>query len=92
VTSEGPYDPSGTPTDGSEPSHPSSGDAGEHPVMWPSQGSGLEAGPFSAAGTARREVMPTQTAEGTHWRKRAIWFILSVFVGAMLAVILSSVH
>jgi len=92
VTSEGPHDPSGTPTEGSEPSHPSSDDAGEHPVMWPGQGSGLEAGPFSPAGNARRELMMTQTAEGTHRSKRAMWFILAVFVGAMLAVILSSVH
>jgi hypothetical protein len=60
--------------------------------MWPSQGSGLEAAPFSPAGTARREVMVTQTAEGTHWSKRAMWFILAVFVGAMLAAILSWVH
>ena len=92
MTSEGPHDPSGTPTEGSEPSHLSSGDAGEHPVMWPSHGSGLEAAPFSPAGTARREVMLTQTAEGTYWSKRAMWFILAVFVGAMLAAILSSVH
>jgi hypothetical protein len=92
VNSEGTDDPSGTPPYGSEPSYASSGDTGEHPVTWLSQGSGLEAGPFSPAGTARRELMMTQTAEGTHWSKRAMWFILAAFVGAMLAVILSSVH
>jgi hypothetical protein len=92
VTSEGTHDPNGTPPERSQPSHPSSGDTGEHPVTWPSQGSGLEAGPFSSAGIARRDLMMTHTAKGTHWSKRAMWLILAVFVGAMLAVILSSVH
>ncbi len=73
-------------------SRPSSGVTGEHPGMWPSKGSGPGADPFSPAGAARRQLVMTQTAGGTRWSKRAVSFILAVLVGAMRAVVLSSVH
>ncbi len=74
------------------PSDADSGDTGEPRIARPSRGSGAGADPFGPAEIARRELMMTQTPEGSRWRQRAVWFVLAALVGAMSAVILASVH
>jgi hypothetical protein len=63
----------------------------EPPVMWPSQGSGFEADPFSPAGTAQREWMLTQRLGRTRWGKLFVWLILLAFVTPLVIAFISTV-
>jgi hypothetical protein len=61
--------------------------------MWPDQGSGFDADPFSPAGTAQREWMLTQRLGRSRWGKLVVWLILALIVGAFLVpVILSAIR
>jgi hypothetical protein len=44
--------------------------------MWPGQGSGFDADPFSPAGTAQREWMLTQRLGRSRLGKLVVWLIL----------------
>jgi hypothetical protein len=61
--------------------------------MWPGQGSGFDADPFSPAGTAQREWMLTQRLGRSPLGKLVVWLILVLIVGALLVpIILSAIH
>jgi hypothetical protein len=61
--------------------------------MWPGQGSGFDADPFSPAGTAEREWMLTQRLRRSRLGKLVVWLILVLIVGALLVpIILSAIH
>jgi hypothetical protein len=61
--------------------------------MWPGQGSGFDADPFSPAGTAQREWMLTQRPGRSRLGKLVVWLILALIVGALLVpIILSAIH
>jgi hypothetical protein len=61
--------------------------------MWPGQGSGFDADPFSPAGTAQREWMLTQRLGRSWLGKLVVWLILALIVGAVLVpIILSAIH
>jgi hypothetical protein len=61
--------------------------------MWPGQGSGFDADPFSPAGTAQREWMLTQRLGRSRTGKLVVWLILALIVGALLVpIILSAIN
>jgi hypothetical protein len=61
--------------------------------MWPGQGSGFDADPFSPAGTAQREWILTQRLGRSRLGKLVVWFILALIVAALLVpIILSAIH
>jgi hypothetical protein len=39
-----------------------------------------------------RELMKTQLVERSAWSRRTAWFVLAVLAGALLAVVLSTIH
>jgi hypothetical protein len=61
--------------------------------MWPGQGSGFDADPFSPAGTAQREWMLTQRLGRSRLGKLVVCLILALIVGAVLVpIILSAIR
>ena len=61
--------------------------------MWPAQGSGFEADPFSPAGTSQREWMLIRRLGSTPWGKLVVWLVLGLIVGTLLVpIILSAIH
>ena len=86
-------EPRGHPTEGSDPlQHGSDATGGEPGTTQSSDPSASKIDPFSPAGIAMRELMKTQTVERSQWRTRAIWFVMAVLAGAILAAVLSAIN
>ncbi|HSN03116.1 MAG TPA: hypothetical protein VLS91_06505 [Acidimicrobiales bacterium] len=64
----------------------------EPPIMWPAEGSGFEADPFSPSGMAQQEWVLASHLGKRRGGKVVIWIVLVLIVASLLSPLLNIVR